>query len=261
MITIALLNNKGGVAKTTVTQNLSIALSNKGYKIGLIDFDSQANLSMMFKSVGENDISSKILDQKELQISDWNQTQYLNLYILPNNKDIRSAVFEKFTDLKKLQVLKRILNGIDYLDFVFIDTPPTLELPVLVTLVACDYIIIPINCEKFSVSGLVEVYHNVQDAQEVNPNLQVLGVLITKLIKNEKGSDELLESLNQELGDTVFNTIIRKSDNYKNSQQISSDVFAYESRGIKALLQRKGTDDFNSLADEVLLRIQQGTNS
>jgi chromosome partitioning protein len=254
---IALLNNKGGVSKTTVTQNLAIALSKQGKKVGMIDFDSQANLSLMFPGVGGNFIKEKVLQQQTLKIEDWNETTYKDVWILPNDKDIRSSIFEEFSDIKKLYVLKKIVQGVDYLDYIFIDTPPTLELPVLVTMVASDYIMIPINCEKFSVAGLVEVYSNVAEAKEINPDLYVLGVLVTKLIKNEKGSDELLESLHEELGDGVFRTIIRKSDNYKNSQQAGIDVFQYESQGIKALLQRKGTDDFNALAKEVIMRTQQ----
>ena len=109
---ISIINNKGGVGKTTITQNLGVCMAKKGYKTAVIDFDAQANLSYSIKHTLNKDLGSLLLKKTPISIEDFSSTEYKNLYILPNDKDINSALFGRMNPADQLFALKNILKDL-----------------------------------------------------------------------------------------------------------------------------------------------------
>lgn len=136
---ISIVNNKGGVGKTTILQNLSICLARKGYLTGVIDFDAQANLSLSIKHELQDDLVSLLNKKKPIKLENFSKTNYDKLLILPNKKDVSSELFNNPDPIKKLFVLKDALSGVKDFDFLFIDTAPTLDVPTYNSMVASNY--------------------------------------------------------------------------------------------------------------------------
>ena len=120
---VSIINNKGGVGKTTITQNLAICMAKKRVKTAVIDFDAQANLSYTIKHTLRRDLGSLLLERKPIGIDDFSPTEYKNLYLLPNNKDINSALFGRMNPTDQLFVLKNILKGLNIFDIYLLIQP------------------------------------------------------------------------------------------------------------------------------------------
>jgi chromosome partitioning protein len=244
---ITISNAKGGVGKTSLTQNLAVGMAKKGYKIAIIDFDKQANLTNSFDILKSNFIEDKLENQKQLTINDFDQINE-NLYILGNTKDGITSKINSWNDLKKYNALKSILGGLEYFDYILIDTSPYIDAEVILCYIASDYILIPINIDKYSIDGLQDMFQNLKDIQPFNPKIRILGVVANKIDLRLKDIKGILKTLQDKLGEGIFNTTISVSNNYINSQQANQSVYDYESK----LWDKKGTKDYNNLITEIL---------
>jgi chromosome partitioning protein len=248
MKVISIINNKGGVGKTTLVQNLAVGLARKGYRVGMIDFDPQANLSSVFRHENQENLRDVLSENKKITTRTFAETYQPNLYIIPNLKDITVKVFNfiKFFDEKR--ILKDKLGEID-LDYVFIDTPPNLELQTINSMVASDYILIPIKYDIFSLSGLANVKEFLDQVKEhINPNLEILGIVATHVDDRESINEPIKNQVESVFQDKLLNTTIRINTRFKHAQIQKTDVYS--------MTDLKSMTDFENLIKEILPKIK-----
>jgi chromosome partitioning protein len=245
---ISIVNNKGGVGKTTILQNLGICLARKGYLTGVVDFDAQANLSLAIKHELQDDLVSLLNKKKPINLENFSKTNYDNLLILPNKKDVSSELFNNPDPIKKLFVLKDALSGVKNFDFLFIDTAPTLDIPTYNAMVASNYILIPMEYDFFSAVGLSVLYDYIISARTLNKDLKILGVLINKVHEGQKINKEVQAPLVSNFGDVVLKTVIRTNVKFKQSQMEQNDIFSFEAKKSD----KRGSEDIEKLCKEIL---------
>ena len=248
---ISIINNKGGVGKTTITQSLSICMAKKGYKTAAIDLDAQGNLSFAIKHELKKDLASLLLEKKPISIDDFSNTVYKNLYILPNSRDVNSTLFGRMNPAEQFFSLRNILKGINDFDFIFIDTAPNLDIPTFNAMVASNYIIVPVEYDIFSAIGMSVLYENISSARQINEKLQILGIITTQVHEGRKINKEMQAPLVKHFGKVLFNTAIRTNEKFKQAQAEQTDIFTYESN----LTEKRGSDDINKLSKEILKKL------
>ena len=253
---IAILNNKGGVGKTTITQNLSIYFGSKGIKIGIIDFDGQANLTYSIPHTPNLDIKTLLDKRTKITINEFCETKYKNLYLIPNNKDTDSNAFNSFTELEKVFCLKDILTEDLDLDILLIDNPPTMDIATTISLIASNYVIVPLNYNAFSTIGLGVIYENIESVKRVNPTLKILGILANRVDERMKITGSIRNDLKSNLGEDVFENHIRTNANFESAQNNEQSIFEYEER----LPDKKGSDDISKLGDEIIKKLELNIN-
>ncbi|MCR1950453.1 ParA family protein [Clostridium sp. DSM 100503] len=213
---ISIMNIKGGVAKTTSTANLGACLSQKGYKVLLIDLDPQSNLTKLFKTYSMEDLQiSNVLLDKSLDIHKViKKTDFENIDIIPANINLIFTERNILVDNTRSQQnrLSKALSKVnEKYDYCLIDCPPSLNIITVNALCASDEIFVPIKIDKFALDGLEYLLERIEEIKdEFNPNLNFKGCFITmdsattvnKLIKQE------LKNL---LGDKLFNTTIKQN--------------------------------------------------
>lgn len=250
---ISIFNQKGGCGKSTTTINLGAALSKSGKKVLVVDMDAQANTT---NGVGINDeelevtiydllISKKVTYENIKKVI--KKTDYENLECLPSDIQLSNAEIELASAMSRETILKKIIDKIknDY-DYILIDSPPSLGLLSVNSLVASDKLIIPVNTSYFSVKGikhLMNTFNLVKD--NLNENLEIMGVLITMFTSRKNLAKNIRESLIEVFGDKVFNSVIRVDSKIEYSQDAQEPVIYFNSKC-------NSFDDYMSLSKEVL---------
>ena len=225
MYTICSLNHKGGVGKTTCAAIIAVALSLKGYKILLIDTDSQGNLSSLFgfdpsKQNLEHSlyscIENKLQEDSTSSASHILHTDYDNIDILVGNIDLTKnrALVETALSTALNPLYKKIIDDIkascDY-DYVIFDCPPSLGGEIAQILIAVDYVIIPSTTSLYSIKGIASTISLLNSAKLFNPNIKPLGILMNKVSNNSSIYKEVRPSLEQMYGNLLFDTTISRS--------------------------------------------------
>jgi len=248
MKTISIINNKGGVGKTTIVQNLGVSLAKKGYKVGLIDFDPQANLSSVFNIEPLSDLRSVLSEDKKITTESFSETYLKNLFILPNFKDVNVKMFgilPKFFDDKR--ILKDKLGEINF-DFLIIDTPPNLELQTINSLAVTNYVLIPIKYDIFSFDGLMTVRDYIEQVKHhMNENLEVVGIIPTHVDERESINESIKEGVENIFGDKLLKSSIRINTKFKHAQIQKKDIYS--------ITDLKSISDFEKLTKELLTKI------
>lgn len=250
---ISIFNNKGGVAKTTTTSNLGAYLARHGKKVLLVDMDAQANLT---SSVGLEDdelevtINDLLREQefkKERILEVMQPTEFERLYILPSDITLSDAEIELSSYDDRESILKKILYSVnDIFDFILIDCPPNLGLMSVNSLVASEYLIIPMSPGFFSSKGikhLVDIFKLIKET--LNPNLDILGILLTRYDARKNISKEIRENIVAALGDKVFNTVIREDVKIEYSQENQKPIIYFYEKC-------RAHDDYVGFGKEVL---------
>lgn len=245
---IAISNEKGGVGKTTTAINLSYQCSLK-YRTLVIDCDRQANLSGTFGL----DKSDKNVRNAFLGEAFEIRNVRKNLDVLPANPNMIGLEQEIQNHLGREYLLKEAIAKIekDY-DYIFLDCPPVMGLVTVNAFTAADYVLIPVECAKFSLEGIQLMIGNITDIKKkVNPGVSLLGLLITKYDDRLKASKTMLKIIeDNNWKDAMFNTKIRDNTSLGNSQFEGKTIFEYDSKS-------NGAQDYISLSKEIFNRINK----
>lgn len=227
---ISIFNQKGGVGKSTTAINLCAGLA-ESYRVLLIDMDPQANATSGSGSQKKNNIYDLL--QKKIKINESIEQTEFGFDIIPANIALSNAEIGLSNAINRESILKRALKSVssEY-DYIIIDCPPNLGLLSLNSLVACDKIIIPVSPEYFAIEGiaaLVETYKLVKE--NINNDLEIMGVLLTKYNKMKNASKEIREKLIQVFGnDLIFNTVIRVDSQIDYSQGANKPLKFYDNK-------------------------------
>ena len=254
---ISLVNQKGGVGKTTTSINLSASLAVLGKNVLLIDLDPQGNTTTGI-GINKGDIDKSIYDVLIDRCS-INEailaTRYKRLFLLPatiNLAGIDIELMEKskdeptFSKGKQLKIKLDTIN--DMYDFIIIDCPPSLGLITTNALTASDSVIIPVQCEFFALEGIMQLLNTIMMAQKnLNPNLDIEGVLLTMLDSRTKLGFEVVEDIRKYFKERVYNTIIPRLIRLTEAPSHGKPIIAYDPKS-------KGTEAYLNLAKEVIER-------
>lgn len=223
---ICVNNNKGGVLKTTTTSNLAGVLSSQKKRVLVVDADNQSNVSISF-GINPDTFRTTIYDVLVDDVPPEDTIIKIDKYIdlIPSNLDLVSFEFQVIGNPSKypkpFELMKRSLTHLrEYYDYILIDTPPSLSLMNGNVFSFADRVIIPYEPETYAMRSLMAVYSTVNDFKEINPNLEILGVLFTRVVHNANLHEVVKQETKQyavEKGFKTFNTEIPRTVQYANS--------------------------------------------
>ena len=243
---IALANQKGGVAKTTTTLNLAVALKEKGMKVLCIDLDPQGNLTMS-QGLNPDEIDRSMYDVlvHKLPIEQVIHEREIDLAV--SSIDLAGAELALSSMIGRERALEKALVSVrDRYDYILIDTPPSLGLLTINAFTASDGVIVPVQTEYLALRGLVQLENTLAMVREnLNPNVQIMGILPTMFDKRLLNSKEAVDILVENFGELVYETRIRKLVRYAEAPVKGQSVLAYDPTGEAAKMYR-------DLAKEVL---------
>lgn len=258
---IAVANDKGGVGKTTTAFTTAVLLSRKGYRVLMVDLDAQCSLTencINFapgKTVYDAFLGAKtsslitpcIISGKDFE------NPLDNIDLLPSSKEVKDLDMMLAAKTQHEKILLKIFRAIEvakHYDVVVIDCPPSLGLLTKNALVACNELYVPTTAEYTPVAGLVKLQEECADiAEELNPELAISGIIVTRYNKTRNLNVAADESLRENFGNIVFKTRIRENIRIAESPQLLKDVVAYapDSNGAK---------DYQALLDEIIERFE-----
>ena len=232
---IVLANQKGGVAKTTTTLNLGVALREMGYRVLLIDLDPQGNLTMS-QGLNPDVIERSMFDVlvHKVPISDVIEQREADLAVA--SIDLAGAELALSAMIGRERALEKALVEVrSSYDYVLVDTPPSLGLLTINAFVAATGVIVPVQCEYLSLRGLVQLENTLAMVREnLNPNVGVEGIVATMFDGRTLHSREAIEILEENFGDLVYRTRIRKTVRYAEAPVKGSSVLKYDPTGAAA---------------------------
>ncbi|HEY7708107.1 MAG TPA: ParA family protein [Gaiellaceae bacterium] len=243
---LAFANQKGGVAKTTSTLNLAVALSEQGYKVLVVDMDPQGNLTMS-QGFNPDQIERSMFDVLVHRLPIDQVIQQAEVDLAVSSIDLAGAELALSSMIGRERALEKALNPIkERYDFVLVDTPPSLGLLTINALVASNGVIVPVQCEYLSLRGLVQLENTLSMIREnLNPEVGIQGILPTMYDGRTLHAREAVEILQENFGDLVFKTRIKKTVRYAEAPVKGSSVLKYDPTGNAAAAYRE-------LAKEVL---------
>ncbi len=247
---ISIINQKGGVGKTTTAVNLSAYLADKGYKTLLVDGDSQGNAtSGLSKNVTVRATVYDVLLNDENPDNAIVKTNIKNLFLLPSSIDLAGAEIEMVAMENREFLMKKKLDEVkDRYDFIFIDCPPSLGLMTLNTLVASESVLIPIQAEFYALEGLTQLMKTIQTVtRKFNPSLSVFGILLTMFDGRMNLSLQVADEVKKYFGDKVFKTVIPRSVKLSEAPGFGESILTYAPRS-------KGAEAYKKLSREVIKR-------
>jgi chromosome partitioning protein len=259
IITVA--NQKGGVGKTTTTLNFGVALAKKDKRVLLIDGDPQGNLtSYLGVSPGEGEYENlRTLDEIYLakrapsaeEAQSFTARTASGVSLIASDSALTSVEHYLFSRPDREKVLSKFFESIqDQFDYVFIDTPPSLNLLTLNALCASDHVLIPMQTEFFSLEGIVKIQEAIENVQSRwNERLTIIGILATQVNKRRKLTMEVLDTLRESLGDLVFEAIIHDNASVAESSGHAQSVFDYDRKS-------QGSKDYTQAAQELIKRCE-----
>jgi chromosome partitioning protein len=243
---ISFANQKGGVAKTTTTLNLGVALVERGKRVLCVDLDPQSNLTMS-QGIDPDDLERTMFDVlvHKTPIEDVILNREIDL--AASSIDLAGAELALSSMIGRERALQKALLPVrSSYDYILIDTPPSLGLLTINALTASDGVIVPVQCEYLSLRGLIQLENTLTMIREnLNPDVRIKGILPTMFDGRTLHSREAVEILQENFGDLVFETKIRKTIRYAEAPVKGTSVLKYDSKGNAAKAYR-------DLAGEVL---------
>jgi len=245
---IAILNQKGGVGKTTTAMNLSAYLALSGKRTLLIDFDPQFNATVgMGVSHGSDETIYHLLFAEQELSRAIKQTSLFNLDMIPASADLAGALVEIIEVEEREWMLRRLIDRVrDRYDFIFIDLGPSLNLLTVNGLLAADEVIVPIQCEYYSLEGLGQLVQTITLIREnLGHPLEVMGALLTMFDKREKLSREVAREVRRRFPHRVFDVEIPRSVSLAEAPSYRKPIMLYDPQSI-------GAQAYERLAREVI---------
>lgn len=256
---ICFANNKGGSGKSTTCANVGYGLTRLGKKVLLIDGDMQLNLSLSFFSEdevleyaqGTDNLYYAIKNQKDLK--DYIvHTPYENLDMILSSTLMSSIEYELFTKWQRESILKRCLSTIkesEVYDYILIDAPPTLGGWVMNILCASDKVIIPVEATPWGLFGLGNMFEFLEEVRQITPDLDVLGIVVTKVDTRKNYFQQTFESLHGLEDIEVFDTYIRVDSSVEWSQDNNMPIMAYRRSS-------RSAQEYMALTEEIVSRLE-----
>jgi len=243
---IVFANQKGGVAKTTTTLNLGVAFAERGQRVLIIDLDPQGNLTMS-QGLNPDAIDRSMFDVLVHRLPISEVIHKVEVDIAVASIDLAGAELALSSLIGRERALaKALLEVRDRYDFVLIDTPPSLGLLTINAFVAGTGVIVPVQCEYLSLRGLVQLENTLSMVREnLNPDVRVEGILPTMLDSRTLHAREAIEILEENFGELVYKTRIRKTVRYAEAPVKGQSVLKYDPKGSAA-------EAYRELAKEVL---------
>lgn len=254
---ISLVNQKGGVGKTTSSINLAASLGVLKKKILLVDLDPQGNTTTGI-GINKADIGKSIYDlliDKASLSETIIKTKFKNLYVVPATINLAGADIELIDKAlvdpefsKSSQLKKHLDEARDMFDFIIIDCPPSLGVLTTNALTASDSVIIPVQCEFFALEGIMQLLSTIRLAQKnLNPSLDIEGVLLTMLDNRTNLGLEVVEEIKSYFKERVYDTIIPRLVRLSEAPSHGKPILAYDPNS-------RGTEAYLNLAKEVIER-------
>lgn len=244
---VSIINQKGGVGKSTTAESLAAGLSLRGYKTLAVDLDAQGNLTYTFGADNTGATVLEVLTGDATAAEAIKHTQSCD--VLPANKALAGAdAYIKETG-KEYRLKEALENVTDQYDYIIIDTPPALGILTVNALTACQSVIIPSQADIYSIQGIEQLSETMKPVKKYcNPGLEIEGILLTRYSARSVLSREvadMLEELAAKLGTKLFKTKIREAIAVKEAQISQQSLFEYSPKA-------KPTEDYNALIDELI---------
>ena len=253
MKVVAVANQKGGVGKTTTAMNLSAALALRGQRVLLIDLDPQANTTsgLGLDVDGEGTVYPALLGHANVRDKIVPSGRE-NLSVIPSHMDLAGVEIELARGDDHLVRLRTHLQGLkpnDLFDFCLLDTPPSLGVLMTSALAAADEILIPLQCEYYSMEGLAKIIGVCEQLREAgaNPDLQLSGIVMTMFDGRTNLAKQVVEEVGNYFPNQLYKTVIPRTIRIGEAPSHAKTIFEHDPEGI-------GSKSYYALADEFLVR-------
>lgn len=251
---ISILNQKGGVAKTTSTQNIAAGLHSLGKKVLAIDFDPQGNLTSGF-GLDKRNLDYTVYDLLKAKSFGTSKLNFGDIVvettfadILPTNIKMSKVNLELGGVPGKESLLKEILKDVYGYDYVLIDCPPSLDTLTFNALMASHEVYIPVQTEFYALEGIVELMDTIDIVtHRMNDGLRIGGIFATMVDSRSKLHTEVIGQLKEFFGDNMFKTLIRRNIKVAEASSHGTSIFDYAPRS-------NGAKDYKSLCVEIINR-------
>lgn len=251
-LVLAVVNQKGGVGKSTTAVNLTATLAAEGRKVLLVDLDPQGNATSGFgldKNQREECVYDALLS--EVPIAQLIEPVGVeNVFVVPSTIQLAGAEIELVSAFSRETKLKQVLVPVltDF-DYVIVDCPPSLGLLTINALTAANGVLIPVQCEYYALEGLTKLLESVRLVKtHLNPELEVFGVVMTMFDSRTRLSQQVTQEVRDFFGERVFETVIPRSVRLSEAPSFGQPITIYDPAG-------RGAEAYQLLAKEVISRV------